>query len=180
MKLSKKILTFVAPIAATMTIAPIITSCNNETFEFKYADSINCLKKFDKGDEFQNVELHSLNKVKEVSKLHAATWTADIVTQTILDAFLTNKQVVYYDIVASLANMTGEKFAFAWKDDGATIKHVDSDSSKSITNAVIKYIEGPAISSYPGKICIQITGNGFTEAWLIESYTFRSTKLVTE
>jgi len=189
MKLSKKILTFVAPIAATMTIAPIITSCNNETFVFKYGDSINCLRQFKKGEEFQDVALHSLNKVKQVSISNAPVWPDDTITQTELNMFTkeTATKWFYYDLVASLANNGNVGFAFQWNDDGEatpvvqSLKYLTSEQEVSISDiTLVSYVKGPEIGTLKDKICIQVNGTigGKADTLYIESYTFKNTTIV--
>jgi len=177
MKLSKKILTLVAPIATVVAVAPIITSCNNKSFDFTYGDSINCYAK----DTIVKGDPKKLDKVQEAAKNHAVTWDYKTVTDAQLTAFKSHFKWVYYDLVASLAVCNNAKFAMSWKytENTTTLEaKIINDTYKDGFNVngtydnVISYSEQTKQVGESTKKYIALGLNNGTNWYYIESYAF--------
>lgn len=148
MRLTKKFLTALVPIAIVGVITPTVVSCGNNDYKINYGDDINCKDKKDK-KTYQKVktvreaitkkiQVETIGRIIDLQELNTKIYVEDS----------QEYQNLYYEIVYHYAFLVDEKVGFTltnWKFessswffaiDGTEYKNTDlyydSDENKKI------------------------------------------------
>lgn len=137
MRLTKKFLTVLAPIAIVGVITPTVVSCSNKDYKINYGDDINCKDKKDK-KTYQKVAA-----VREAITNRIQVETREMeIDLTILNGYIHDKdskenQNIYYEVVYHYAFLVDEKVGFTLTN----WKYMSEDDTWSFTLDGTKYDE---------------------------------------
>jgi len=177
MKLTKKLLTALLPIAATGAIVPAVTSCNKGNgYVINYGDTVDCLNEKEK-------DYHSINDVKNSVKNHTNPEESKKISLEDLPKWSDGEQVrqsMYYDFIASHALFDDEKdqikFKLTWSVTSGvlTMTFATKDGTKisGTTTCTIAY---GADTTKATQINMIVTCG--TETYSIKSYNFKGTEI---